>query len=61
MSGNCWDLLELFRVPLVDLPVIASINRRQWDETEDFHIAGQQVWLSALYTTKQNNVLKTKV
>lgn len=40
------DLLELFRVPLVDLPVIASINRRQWDEHEDFQIAGQQVWLS---------------
>jgi CRISPR-associated protein Cas1 len=40
------DMLELFRVPLVDLPVLASINRRQWDETEDFQIAGQQVWLS---------------
>ena len=40
------DLLELFRVPLVDLPVIASINRRQWDAAEDFQIAGQQVWLS---------------
>jgi CRISPR-associated protein Cas1 len=40
------DLMELFRVPLVDLPVIASINRKQWDEDEDFHIAGQQVWLS---------------
>ena len=40
------DLMELFRVPLVDLPVIASINRRQWDEDEDFQIAGQQVWLS---------------
>lgn len=40
------DLLELFRVPLVDLPVIASINRRQWDEDGDFQIAGQQVWLS---------------
>jgi CRISPR-associated protein Cas1 len=40
------DLLELFRVPMVDLPVLASINRRQWDETEDFQIAGQQVWLS---------------
>ncbi|MDQ3013404.1 MAG: type I-MYXAN CRISPR-associated endonuclease Cas1 [Acidobacteriota bacterium] len=41
------DLMELFRVPLVDLPVIASINRRQWDEDDDFTIAGQQVWLSA--------------
>lgn len=40
------DLMELFRVPLVDLPVVASINRRQWDEDEDFQIAGQQVWLS---------------
>jgi CRISPR-associated protein Cas1 len=40
------DLMELFRVPLVDLPVIASINRRQWDESEDFTIAGPQVWLS---------------
>jgi CRISP-associated protein Cas1 len=40
------DLMELFRVPLVDLPVIASINRRQWDEEADFQIAGHQVWLS---------------
>lgn len=40
------DLMELFRVSLVDLPVIASINRRQWDEDEDFTIAGRQVWLS---------------
>ncbi len=40
------DLMEIFRVPLVDLPVIASINRRQWDEDEDFTIAGKQVWLS---------------
>lgn len=40
------DLLELFRVPMVDLPVVASINRRQWDEREDFVIAGEQVWLS---------------
>jgi CRISPR-associated protein Cas1 len=38
--------MELFRVPLVDLPVIASINRRQWDEAEDFTLAGKQVWLS---------------
>lgn len=40
------DLMELFRVTLVDLPVVASINRRQWDENEDFTIAGNQVWLS---------------
>lgn len=40
------DLMEMFRVPLVDLPVIASINRRQWNADEDFQIAGEQVWLS---------------
>ncbi len=40
------DMMEMFRVPLVDLPVIASINRRQWDEDEDFTISGPQVWLS---------------
>lgn len=40
------DLMELFRVTLVDLPVIGSINRKQWDEDNDFQIAGKQVWLS---------------
>jgi CRISPR-associated protein Cas1 len=40
------DMMELFRVPMVDLPVIASINRRQWDTDADFEIAGEQVWLS---------------
>lgn len=40
------DLMELFRVTLIDLPVVASINRKQWHEAEDFTIAGEQVWLS---------------
>ena len=40
------DLMELFRVPLVDVPVVASVNRRQWDKIADFERAGQQVWLS---------------
>ncbi len=40
------DLMEMFRVMLVDLPVIASINRRQWEIDDDFTIAGRQVWLS---------------
>jgi CRISPR-associated protein Cas1 len=37
--------MELFRVPIVDIAVIGSINRKQWTD-EDFHITGQQVWLS---------------
>jgi CRISPR-associated protein Cas1 len=40
------DLIELFRVPLVDMPVVASINRQQWDADLDFQVAGRQVWLS---------------
>lgn len=40
------DLIEIFRVPLVDIPVLNSINRQQWDIEADFSIAGRQVWLS---------------
>lgn len=40
------DLMEIFRVPLVDMPIVASINRQQWDVNKDFEIRGEQVWLS---------------
>lgn len=40
------DLMELFRVPLWDMPLVASVNRLQWDVEEDFTQAGKQVWLS---------------
>jgi CRISPR-associated protein Cas1 len=40
------DLMEIFRVPLVDLPLMGSINRGQWDVQADFELRGQQVWLS---------------
>ena len=40
------DLMELFRVPLWDMPLIASVNRMQWDADADFTCAGKQVWLS---------------
>jgi CRISPR-associated protein Cas1 len=40
------DLLEIFRVPLVDMPVMASINKGQWDKDADFEVRGVQVWLS---------------
>lgn len=38
------DLMELFRVILWDIPLIGSVNRRQWNK-EDFQITGKQVWL----------------
>lgn len=40
------DLMEEFRVPLWDMPMIASVNRLQWNPDEDVRIAGKQVWLS---------------
>lgn len=40
------DVMELFRVPLVDMPVLGSVNRGQWDPGDDFSIAGTHVWLS---------------
>lgn len=40
------DLMELFRVPMVDMPVVASINRGQWDPDTDFKVTGPRVWLS---------------
>lgn len=40
------DLMEIFRVPLVDMPVMAAINRSQWDADADFEITGEQVWLN---------------
>jgi len=32
------DLLEVFRVPLVDMMVMASVNRGQWDVQADFDV-----------------------
>ena len=40
------DLMEIFRVPLVDMAVMASINRHQWEVEADFTVRGKQVWLS---------------
>ena len=40
------DLMEIFRVPLVDMIIVSSINRNQWDIQLDFNIRGKQVWLS---------------
>lgn len=38
--------MELFRVPLVDMAVVASIHRGQWSPEEDFVVTGEKVWLS---------------
>ena len=41
------DLMELFRVPLVDMPVLGSFNRGQWSaDAADFTITKSKVWLA---------------
>lgn len=40
------DLMELFRVPVVDMATVAAVNRLQFDPRSDFVKAGTQVWLS---------------
>jgi CRISPR-associated protein Cas1 len=39
------DLMELFRTTLWDMPLVASINRRQWTDAH-FSVTPQRVWLS---------------
>lgn len=39
------DLMELFRVIIWDIPLIGSVNRKQWRE-DDFAFTTNQVWLS---------------
>jgi CRISPR-associated protein Cas1 len=40
------DLMELFRVPVVDLAVLGAVNRRTFDPARDFSVTAKQVWLS---------------
>ncbi|MDW7709689.1 MAG: type I-MYXAN CRISPR-associated endonuclease Cas1 [Deferrisomatales bacterium] len=39
------DLMELFRLILWDMPLIGSVNRRQWAKP-DFEVTSGQVWLN---------------
>jgi CRISPR-associated protein Cas1 len=38
--------MELFRVILWDIPLVGSVNRKQWGQ-DDFEITGSQVWLNS--------------
>lgn len=40
------DVMELLRVPVVDMAVMAAISRRAFDPVEDFRLAPGQVLLS---------------
>ena len=40
------DLVELFRVPVVDMAVLGAVNRAHFDVDADFEVTPQRVWLS---------------
>jgi CRISPR-associated protein Cas1 len=40
------DVMEIFRVMLVDMPVVGSVNRQQWDPDTDFTVTNHSIWLS---------------
>jgi CRISPR-associated protein Cas1 len=60
------DVMELFRVPVWDIVVVSSINRRQWDQGRKFEATRERVWLSdqgrreaiELFERRMNSVWK---
>ncbi len=40
------DLMELFRTPLWEMPLLGSLSRGQWDLVADFQVYPDHVWLS---------------
>jgi CRISPR-associated protein Cas1 len=55
------DLMELFRVSVWDMTMIASLNRKQWDVASDFNVTGAQVWLSDAGRRKAINLYEARL
>jgi CRISPR-associated protein Cas1 len=63
------DLMELFRTPICDIPLVGSVNRMSWDIKEDFEVTSEKVWLSesgrkkaiTIYETRLNDTWKHPV
>jgi CRISPR-associated protein Cas1 len=53
------DLMELFRLILWDIPLIGSVNRKQWQK-DDFDITPGQVWLNPDGRRKAIRVYETR-
>ena len=39
--------MDLFRLPLWDIPLIGSVNRQHWNLEKDFEVTSGSVWLSS--------------
>lgn len=55
------DLMELFRVPLWDMVVVASLNRLQWSPANDFAVTSRKVWLSDSGRKKAIGLFETRL
>lgn len=55
------DLMELFRVPLADMPIVGAINRRTFDASTDFALVGGAVALSDTGRRKLITVLERRL
>lgn len=55
------DVMELFRVPLWDVVVVGSLNRRQWDPAQDFAVTPAKVWLSESGRKKAISLFETRL
>lgn len=54
------DIMELFRVPIVDMAVIPAINRKTFHPTEDFQVFPGRVLLSASGRKKVVEVIERR-
>lgn len=54
------DLMELFRVALVDMPIIGALNRRTFDPETDFHCVPGGVWLTEAGRAKLIDVFERR-
>lgn len=55
------DLMEMFRVPLVDMAIVAAINRRTFDPDADFRDLGGRVLLTAAGRVKAVEVFERRL
>jgi CRISPR-associated protein Cas1 len=55
------DVMEIFRVMLVDMAVVASMNRQQWDPDADFKVTNHSIWLSDVGRKKAIGIFEQRL
>lgn len=54
------DVMELFRVPLIDMPVVAALNRQSFDADADFIAIASEITLSESGRAKAIEVIERR-